>query len=124
MIRNINHEAEIHKALFSILNPLYPTYDALPTTPNYPFIVLGEPETSNGDVKNIGSSQVTFNIHLFSNYHGKKEIYQMVQDVITAINNLDATPIKIILLGYDVFYQNEQDEVKHAIIRLRLKTYE
>lgn len=126
-MRTKNFEAIIHKGIYDLLKTQYSNvYDTLPDNVNFPFITIGEPDVSGELAKNLGSSTVRLDIHLFSNYKGKKEIYGMVENVITLLNSLETTitEIKVLFMGYDIIYQEEDEGIKHAIIRLNLSAFE
>ena len=125
MYRTLQHEAEIHKALYAFLQSVGNVYDAVPENPQFPFLVIGDPEVSEGEVKDVGNNYIVFPIHIFSRYRGKKEVYSLVQDVLQILPLLEAiNNLRAVIIGYDIFYQNEDDEVKHAIIRVKIKSFE
>lgn len=71
-------------------------YDFVPDDAPYPYIVIGEPRTDPFTVKNSDIVDVFITLHIWSNYKGKKEAY----DILTACH--EAFLIKLDITGYTV----------------------
>ncbi|WP_299514835.1 DUF3168 domain-containing protein [uncultured Rummeliibacillus sp.] len=70
--------------------------DYVPADIPYPYIVIGEPRTDPFTVKNSDIVDVFITLHIWSNYKGKKEAY----DILTACH--EAFLIKLDITGYTV----------------------
>lgn len=70
--------------------------DYVPTDTPYPYIVIGEPRTDPFGVKNSDIVDVFITLHIWSNYKGKKEAY----DILTACH--EAFLLKLDITGYTV----------------------
>lgn len=70
--------------------------DYVPTDIPYPYIVISEPRTDPFAVKNSDVVDVYITLHIWSNYKGKKEAY----DILTACH--EAFKIKLNITGYKV----------------------
>jgi catalase (peroxidase I) len=125
-MRTKNYEAILHKHIYSLLSAQLNVYDEVPDTVQFPFVRIGEPDAIGELTKNVGSNRIDFTIHVFSNYKGKKEVYNLVETVVNLLNSLEAVvnEVRVLVLGYDIIYQEEDEDVKHAIIKLHTQIYE
>lgn len=71
-------------------------YDYVPDDAPYPYIVIGEPRTDSFGIKNSDIVDVFITLHIWSNYRGKKEAY----DILTACH--EAFLYKLDITGYTV----------------------
>lgn len=71
-------------------------YDYVPDDAPYPYIVIGEPRTDPFAVKNSDVVDVYITLHIWSNYKGKKQAY----DILAACH--EAFLYKLDITGYTV----------------------
>lgn len=112
-------------ALYSLLKSYgqtVPVYDDVPANANLPFITLGGFTSKQVGSKTTNCWDISQQIHLWSDYHGKKEVNQMADDVaslVTAYKLNLAPPFDVISQDVDFFEAFEEDEGGyHGVVTL------
>jgi len=73
-------------------------YDAVPNDAPLPYIVIGEPNESDFDIKLKETIETSLTIHTWSDKAGKTESYKLLQAV------SDALSAFLVVAGYEVEY--------------------
>lgn len=74
-------------ALFKRLKETgYKVFDYVEHSTEYPYLVVGTPETKEFITKTNFGEEVIFTIHAWSNYKGKKECYEMLDSALKTIS--------------------------------------
>lgn len=126
--------AEILADLYACLNGNLATgsvYDEAPQDSSFPYVLIGEMQTTRHGSKTTDGQDVTVTFHVWSAYKGDKQVHQMMDDVVQLI-----TAYTWSLTGFDVLQtRHEFDTViedrsdadrplRHGILRVRLLTHE
>lgn len=97
-------------------------FDAVEENQPYPYVVIGEPTTLPFDSKNTFGDEISLNIHVWSDYAGKKQTY----DIMSACQNALAYYFDI--PGFDVLrverrgmqvFDDIDPRIKHGVARMR-----
>ncbi|PZX07900.1 uncharacterized protein DUF3168 [Psychrobacillus insolitus] len=97
-------------------------YDHLTEDTPYPYIVIGEPRTDPFEVKNTDVEDVFITLHIWSNYSGKKEAY----DILSACH--EAFKYKLAITGHTVIktswsgaqvFDDIDATLRHGVITLK-----
>lgn len=106
----------IYAALFQYQTT--PVYDDVPHDAKLPYITLGAFTCKNNGAKNTEISDVTLQIHVWSEYSGKAEVNEIANDVITVLAavpvDLSADKFKVMSQGIDFFEAFPEDEAGYA----------
>lgn len=93
-------------ALYTLLKSYgqtVPVYDDVPANAKLPFITLGGFTSKQVGSKTTNCWDISQQIHLWSDYHGKKEVNQMADDVSSLIT---AYKLNLATAGFDVTSQD------------------
>lgn len=116
---------EVQKALFTRLKETeYKIFDYVEHSTEYPYIVIGTPDTKPFITKTSFNEELIFTIHAWSNYKGKKECYEMLNNVLIVLSK------KFLNLGggFEIFKTemlnlNVIDDIdgrtQHGILRIK-----
>lgn len=78
---------QLQKSIYQCLtNAKLNVYDEVPKTAKFPYIVISNPEYKPFDTKNSSGQELNVNIHIWSTYPGKKEVYELIEKVIEALS--------------------------------------
>lgn len=84
-----------------------PVYDDVPHNAKLPYITLGSFTCKNNGAKNTEISDVTLQIHIWSEYSGKAEVNEIANDVIAVLSavpmDLSADNFKTMIQEIDFF---------------------
>ena len=104
-------------ALYTLLKSYgqtVPVYDDVPANAKLPFITLGGFTSKQVGSKNTNSWDISQQIHLWSDYQGKKEVNQMADDVSSLLTaykmDLSASRFSVISQDVDFFEAFEEEE--------------
>lgn len=97
-------------------------FDSVPENQPYPYVVIGEPSTLPFDTKNTFGEELSIVIHVWSDYEGKKEAYEILNACQKALAyKLELTDFKILKaarLGMQVF-DDIDPRIKHGVLRMK-----
>ena len=112
-------------ALFKRLKETgYKVFDYVEHSTEYPYLVVGTPETKEFITKTNFGEEVIFTIHAWSNYKGKKECYEMLDSALKTISkkhlelNEDFKVFKTEMLTLTVI-DDIDGRTQHGILRLK-----
>ena len=112
-------------ALFKRLKETgYKVFDYVEHSTEYPYIVVGTPETKEFITKTNFGEEVIFTIHAWSNYKGKKECYEMLDSALKTISkkylelNEEFKVFKTEMLTLTVI-DDIDGRTQHGILRLK-----
>lgn len=112
-------------ALFKRLKETgYKVFDYVEHSTEYPYLVVGTPETKEFITKTNFGEEVIFTIHAWSNYKGKKECYEMLDSALKTISkkhlelNEEFKIFKTEMLTLTVI-DDIDGRTKHGILRLK-----
>lgn len=112
-------------ALFTRLKETgYKVFDYVEHSTEYPYLVVGTPETKEFVTKTNFGEEVIFTIHAWSNYKGKKECYEMLDSALKTISkkhlelNEEFKVFKTEMLTLTVI-DDIDGRTKHGILRLK-----
>jgi hypothetical protein len=89
----------------------------------YPSVVIGDNVVTQEVCKSTIYYNISATFHIFSNYNGSKEINNMMSTIINNVNS------HMLITGHTItaswvensLIQQEQDNIKHGILRISLK---
>lgn len=90
-----------------------------------PYVTIGNPTVNDWGTKEFDGEEITFTLHVWSNYKGKKETYDIFALILEALSS----PLTLDN-GFEMEFQRREfmevidDNVsgqKHGVIRLRFK---
>ena len=90
----------LQKAIYDRLKTIYPVYDEVPQGAQFPYITFGADMMHDWSTKLKRGQTIQMDLHLWSQYRGIKEIGQMIDDIVLALD----TPL--ILLNFSVGITN------------------
>jgi Protein of unknown function (DUF3168) len=94
----VNPSIELQKAIYTKLSQgIYPVYDYLPASPEYPHVVIGEEAMIDASTKTHDRTSHMVTIHCWSNYRGSREIKEINRFVVESL-----TEETLILTGFTV----------------------
>ena len=112
-------------ALFKRLKETgYKVFDYVEHSTEYPYLVVGTPETKEFITKTNFGEEVIFTIHAWSNYKGKKECYEILDSALKTISkkylelNEEFKVFKTEMLTLTVI-DDIDGRTQHGILRLK-----
>jgi len=97
-------------------------FDAVPENQPYPYVVIGSPFTNPFDTKVTNGEEINLTIHVWSDYNGKKECYELLNICQQLLNyRHDVTNFKILRIdrkGTQVF-DDIDPRIRHGVLNLR-----
>ncbi|MFL0365379.1 DUF3168 domain-containing protein [Pseudobacillus sp. 179-B 2D1 NHS] len=97
-------------------------FDSVEEDQAYPYVVIGEPNQVPFDTKNTFGEEISIVIHVWSNYAGKKEAYNILSACLKALSyKLDIQDFELLKVekrGMTVFDDINPD-IKHGVLRMR-----
>jgi hypothetical protein len=104
-------------------NAITGVFDDVPEGTAYPYIVIGDDTATNISAKGLDIHEHTLNIHIWSQYRGRRDIKEIMQRVYTALN--DVTLSVSGALGINIKHEFDTTIVegdgitRHGIMRFR-----
>ncbi|MED4461861.1 DUF3168 domain-containing protein [Metabacillus fastidiosus] len=97
-------------------------FDAVPENQAYPYVVIGEPSELPFDTKSTFGEEISIVIHVWSDYAGKKETYNILNACLKSLSyKLDIEGFKLLKVerrGMTVF-DDIDPKIKHGVLRMR-----
>lgn len=131
------HSWELQRAVFTALDGATITgegsvavsvYDDVPEGRSYPYIVIGEETSRNISAKDNDGHEHTLTIHVWSQYRGRKEIKQIMEQIYTALHDSAITVSGASLVNIKQEFEQtllEGDGItRHGIIRFRAVVFD
>ena len=114
----------LNKALYTRLKNIFktPVYDFVPVGKKPPYIVLTDTQTQNWQTKTIEGAVVTATIKILSDYQGDKEVAELADKIILAINKASlelSDAWQIVLFKLDSYCIERLETQREATIILR-----
>ena len=114
----------LNKALYTRLKNIFktPVYDFVPVGKKPPYIVLTDTQTQNWQTKTIEGAVVTATIKIISDYQGDKEVAELADKIILAINKASlelSDAWQIVLFNLDSYCIERLETQREATIILR-----
>jgi len=118
---------EVQKWVYSKLMSLgYNVYDEVPSGADMPYIVIGDDAVIDDSDKVKQGLEDSVNIHVWSDYKGYKELKEIVDAIVSALNfesgTQDSVNIELCLL--DNISVIREEDARHAIVRFKIKVKE
>lgn len=118
----------LQKAIYEALQPpVYedgvPVYDDVPEDAALPYITLGGFTCKTNGAKQTDISDVSLQIHIWSEYEGKLEVNEIANDIITILSavklDLSADNFNVMSQGVDFFEAFPEEQYGyHGIVTL------
>ena len=114
----------LNKALYTRLKNIFktPVYDFVPVGKKPPYIVLTDTQTQNWQTKTIEGAVVSATIKIISDYQGDKEVAELADKIILAINKASlelSDAWQIVLFNLDSYCIERLETQREATIKLR-----
>jgi hypothetical protein len=114
----------LNKALYTRLKNIFktPVYDFVPVGKKPPYIVLTDTQTQNWQTKTIEGAVVSATIKIISDYQGDKEVAELADKIILAINKASlelSDAWQIVLFNLDSYCIERLETQREATIILR-----
>lgn len=120
---------ELQKALYQRLSSdlalsalVAGVFDAVSEDQPYPYVVIGEPAALPFESKSTFGEQIDMVIHVWSDYAGKKEAYEILSACQKALAyRLDLTGFRVLKVerkGISVF-DDIDPRLRHGVLRMR-----
>ena len=114
----------LNKALYTRLKNIFktPVYDFVPVGKKPPYIVLTDTQTQNWQTKTIEGAVVSATIKILSDYQGDKEVAELADKIILAINKASlelSDAWQIVLFNLDSYCIERLETQREATIILR-----
>lgn len=120
-------QTKLYEALAShtpLMSKVTGIYDDAPKAKT-PYVTIGNPTVNDWSSKTFNGEDITFTLHVWSDYKGKKEVYEIFDLLLTALTE----PLVINDVFEMEFQRREFMEVlddnlsgqKHGILRLRFR---
>lgn len=106
----------LQKGVYSILSTKQttPVYDDVPACAAMPYITIGAFTCKNAGNKTVDISDISLQLHIWSDYHGKAEVNGIANDVTTALTlyplDLSNDNFNVMDQGVDFFEAFQEDE--------------
>ncbi len=114
----------LNKALYTRLKNIFktPVYDFVPVGKKPPYIVLTDTQAQNWQTKTIEGAVVSATIKIISDYQGDKEVAELADKIILAINKASlelSDAWQIVLFNLDSYCIERLETQREATIILR-----
>lgn len=118
-------QANIQQAIFDELSELdYPVYDHVPQVSAFPYIVIGDDTSIAFDTDESVGSESTLTIHVWSQYRGKMQVKEILQEIYDKLNRADIAVSGCHLVEcvaeFQETYLESDGLTRHGVIRFRL----
>jgi hypothetical protein len=123
---------ELAQALYARLNGRLSAtvHDYVSPGTAYPYVTVGDFTSSDDSTKSMPGQLVTCLIHCYSEYHGVKEVSDLMSEIVTALDeeplSLDSFHV-LSTSGFEVEVAREFDddkEIRHGLVSQALSVYE
>jgi hypothetical protein len=120
------NQLQIQAAIFSTLKTALniPVYDNVPQKSSYPYVVIGDDTSIPYDTDNSVGSESTLTIHVWSQYRGKMQVKEILQEIYDTLNRADIAVADCHLVECFAEFQEtflESDGLtRHGVIRFRI----
>jgi hypothetical protein len=123
---------ELAKALYERLNGTVnaDVYDYVPPGIGYPYVTVGDFSSADDSTKTSSGQGVTYFVHVYSDYHGVKEVADLMGEVMTALEKepLSLTSFQTLhVSGFETEVSREFDEdkeIRHGIVSCAVIFYQ
>lgn len=91
-------------------------------TVTYPYVVIGEPYSQPSDTKTTRGEEVNLTLHAWSEYEGKREIYQILNACTNALKyRLDIEGFSLEKVSWDNMrvFDDIDPRYKHGVLIMR-----
>lgn len=114
----------LNKALYTRLKNIFktPVYDFVPVGKKPPYIVLTDTQAQNWQTKTTEGAVVSATIKIISDYQGDKEVAELADKIILAINKASlelSDAWQIVLFNLDSYCIERLETQREATIILR-----
>ena len=120
----------LQQTIFSTLNVSAITstlscgvYDDVPQDASYPYIAIGEENTTEYDTKDLDGGEQAINIEVWSQYKGSKETKQIMDKIHDLLHNsnLTVTGFNLINLRFEFsdIMRDPDGITRHGVMRFR-----
>ncbi len=103
-------------------------YDDVPEGTAYPYIVIGEETTIPVGAKDTDGHEHTLTFHVWSQYRGRKEIKQIMEQIYTILHNVAISITGATLVNIRHEFERtllESDGItRHGVIRFRAVVFD
>lgn len=118
-------QANIQQAIFESLSELdYSVYDHVPQVSAFPYIVIGDDTSIGFDTDESVGSESTLTIHVWSQYRGKMQVKEILQEIYDKLNRADIAVSGCHLVEcvaeFQETYLESDGLTRHGVIRFRL----
>jgi hypothetical protein len=118
-------QANIQQAIYDELLSLgHPVYDHVPQVSAYPYIVIGDDTSIPFDTDESVGSESTLTIHVWSQYRGRLESKELLQEIYDKLNRADIAISGCHLVEcvgeFQETYVESDGLTRHGVIRFRL----
>lgn len=111
----------------NLISRISGVYDFVDEGTVYPTVTLGGTYSNAWDTRTWYGEEVIQDIHIWSQYKGKKEVLEIMKEVIEALDHLEdrpgATISNLRIDGTEVFYDPDGLTI-HGVVKLRIKIKE
>lgn len=101
-------------------------YDFVPDGTAYPYVTVGEMTVADWSDKRTGGTEITCQVHVFSEYKGYREVHRLMDDALQAVTSeaLALTGFTVILQRMDFCQSWRDQDTQHGVLRIRMKVME
>lgn len=124
---------EVQTAIYSrlandanLMGKINGVFDEVPEGTPLPYIALGDDTVSDFGSKTFEGEYITHTLHVFSDYHGKKEAKDILNTALQAITVLPfeaGTNFRVEDVTREMLEVFEDSGVYHGVMRLRFRVY-
>ena len=127
------HSFKLQQAIFTTLTNANITdasgtaitgvFDDVPEGTAYPYVAIGDDTATNISVKGLDIHEHTLNVHIYSQYRGRRDIKEIMAKVYTALNDVSLSITGA--LGINIKHEFDTTTVegdgitRHGIMRFR-----
>ena len=118
-------DLQLQKALFDLFQShlKFPFYDGL-RDEGYPYGAFSYTEDNALNTKTTRGNKIFYQIDLFSDYNGQKEVKEMAQEVMTLLNgDIDLENGRVAYVSEYIKRIQREDAIYHGIMELTFEIY-
>jgi len=127
------HSWELQKTIYTTLanagltsasgSAINGVFDDLPAGTNYPYVVIGDDTATNISAKDKDIHEHTLNIHIWSQYRGRRDIKEIMEQIYTALNDISYSVSGALGINlkheFDTTIVEGDGITRHGIMRFR-----
>lgn len=118
-------QSNIQQAIYTELATIgHPVYDHVPQVSAYPYIVIGDDTSIPFDTDASVGSESTLTIHVWSQYRGRLEVKDILEQIYDKLNRADIAVSGCHLVEcvaeFQETYLESDGLTRHGVIRFRL----